>query len=183
MDRPHPPGKLVDSEHIHKQTEDYITQEAGFEPADFRVTVTVPTEALRPLLASKHLAFHKSFLDRGGGRGGGSRFTFQPPAPGVEIVKLDVREKDNTNSTVIVTLRALKGPQGTGHDPGARPLTRAKRSYRSYGMNSRIRTQMLAHRLSISYRHVQPCDYADRFYCMNGGTCVFVGALDIKTCR
>ena len=66
-------------------------------------------------------------------------------------------------------------------------LSRPKRSFSrrrmSYGMNGRIRAQMLAHRLSISYRHVQPCSYKDRYYCMNGGTCVFVGALDIKTCR
>uniref|UniRef100_A0A0B7A7A2 EGF-like domain-containing protein n=1 Tax=Arion vulgaris TaxID=1028688 RepID=A0A0B7A7A2_9EUPU len=37
--------------------------------------------------------------------------------------------------------------------------------------------------LSITYGHVMPCQHKDRFYCMNGGTCVFVGALDIKTCR
>lgn len=37
--------------------------------------------------------------------------------------------------------------------------------------------------LSITYGHVMPCEHKDRFYCMNGGTCVFVGALDIKTCR
>lgn len=53
----------------------------------------------------------------------------------------------------------------------------------SSGLNGHILKQMLAYRLSISYRHVQPCEYSDRFYCMNGGTCVFVGALDIKTCR
>lgn len=37
--------------------------------------------------------------------------------------------------------------------------------------------------LSITYGHVMPCEHKDRFYCMSGGTCVFVGALDIKTCR
>ena len=31
--------------------------------------------------------------------------------------------------------------------------------------------------------HTSPCDIADRHYCLNGGTCVFVGALEIKTCR
>lgn len=77
------------------------------------------------------------------------------------------------------------GGVGAGAAPRSHP--RNRRSIRSlgisYGMNGRIRTHMQAHRLSISYRHVQPCTYADRFYCMNGGTCVFVGALDIKTCR
>lgn len=45
-----------------------------------------------------------------------------------------------------------------------------------------IRKQHYVH-VSITYGHVVPCEYKDRFYCMNGGTCVFVGALDIKTCR
>ncbi|XP_045171507.1 uncharacterized protein LOC123533740 [Mercenaria mercenaria] len=31
--------------------------------------------------------------------------------------------------------------------------------------------------------HTSPCDYADRHYCLNGGTCVFLGALEMKTCR
>ena len=31
--------------------------------------------------------------------------------------------------------------------------------------------------------HTSPCNWADRFYCLNGGTCVFVHALEIKTCR
>uniref|UniRef100_A0A0B7BBJ4 EGF-like domain-containing protein n=1 Tax=Arion vulgaris TaxID=1028688 RepID=A0A0B7BBJ4_9EUPU len=37
--------------------------------------------------------------------------------------------------------------------------------------------------VSITYGHVMPCEHKDRFYCMNGGTCVYVGALDIRTCR
>ncbi|RUS89089.1 hypothetical protein EGW08_003152 [Elysia chlorotica] len=35
----------------------------------------------------------------------------------------------------------------------------------------------------ISFNHVRPCYRRDRYYCMNGGNCVFVIALDIKTCR
>ena len=31
--------------------------------------------------------------------------------------------------------------------------------------------------------HTSPCNWSDRFYCLNGGTCVFVHALEIKTCR
>ena len=31
--------------------------------------------------------------------------------------------------------------------------------------------------------HTSPCDWSDRKYCLNGGTCVFVHALEIKTCR
>lgn len=31
--------------------------------------------------------------------------------------------------------------------------------------------------------HTSPCDHADRHYCLNGGTCIFLGALEIKTCR
>ena len=31
--------------------------------------------------------------------------------------------------------------------------------------------------------HTSPCDWSDRYYCLNGGTCVFVHALEIKTCR
>jgi hypothetical protein len=31
--------------------------------------------------------------------------------------------------------------------------------------------------------HTSPCDYVDRHYCLNGGTCVFLGALEVKTCR
>ncbi|XP_059174182.1 uncharacterized protein LOC131954481 [Physella acuta] len=38
-------------------------------------------------------------------------------------------------------------------------------------------------RLFISFGHVSPCELKDRHFCMHGGTCVFVAALDIKTCR
>ncbi|KAL3873897.1 hypothetical protein ACJMK2_036976 [Sinanodonta woodiana] len=31
--------------------------------------------------------------------------------------------------------------------------------------------------------HTSPCKSEDRHYCLNEGTCVFVGALEIKTCR
>ncbi|KAK3599644.1 hypothetical protein CHS0354_029105 [Potamilus streckersoni] len=31
--------------------------------------------------------------------------------------------------------------------------------------------------------HTSPCNAEDRHYCLNEGTCVFVGALEIKTCR
>lgn len=31
--------------------------------------------------------------------------------------------------------------------------------------------------------HTSPCDYEDRHYCLNGGTCIFLGALEMKTCR
>ena len=31
--------------------------------------------------------------------------------------------------------------------------------------------------------HTSPCNWADRYYCLNRGTCVFVHALEIKTCR
>lgn len=31
--------------------------------------------------------------------------------------------------------------------------------------------------------HTTPCDNADRHYCMNGGTCLYVPALQLKTCR
>ncbi|BFZ11675.1 hypothetical protein BsWGS_14713 [Bradybaena similaris] len=59
-------------------------------------------------------------------------------------------------------------------------------SYRSRSRRSPQGKKRKGHRyvhLSITYGHVMPCEYKDRFYCMNAGTCVFVGALDIKTCR
>lgn len=59
-------------------------------------------------------------------------------------------------------------------------------SYRSRSRRSPEGRKRKGHRylhLSITYGHVMPCEYKDRFYCMNGGTCVFVDALDIKTCR
>ena len=31
--------------------------------------------------------------------------------------------------------------------------------------------------------HTSPCAHRDRHYCLNGGTCFFVGALEIKTCQ
>lgn len=31
--------------------------------------------------------------------------------------------------------------------------------------------------------HLLPCTSVDRYYCLNGGTCVIVGVLDVKTCR
>lgn len=31
--------------------------------------------------------------------------------------------------------------------------------------------------------HLVPCSHADRYFCLNGGICVLVKALDIKTCR
>ena len=132
---------------------------------------------------------------------------------GLEIVGLGLKESDPTNTTMVLTLRdhhnyhqTEETEEGEGEDEedekdkeeeeGVKRLaddlqgvllSRPKRSFSrrrmGYGMNGRIRAQMLAHRLSISYRHVQPCSYKDRYYCMNGGTCVFVGALDIKTCR
>ncbi|CAL1542165.1 unnamed protein product [Lymnaea stagnalis] len=59
-------------------------------------------------------------------------------------------------------------------------LSRSRRNADDY-MNQ-FRRKMRA-RLSITYGHVMPCEYQDRYYCMNGGTCVFVGALKLKTCR
>ncbi|KAK6182718.1 hypothetical protein SNE40_010339 [Patella caerulea] len=37
--------------------------------------------------------------------------------------------------------------------------------------------------LDFTYTHVVACLHSDRYYCLNGGRCVYVGALDIKTCR
>lgn len=31
--------------------------------------------------------------------------------------------------------------------------------------------------------HTTPCDIADKYYCMNGGTCQYLPALQTKTCR
>lgn len=31
--------------------------------------------------------------------------------------------------------------------------------------------------------HLQACAPEDRYYCLNGGTCVFVGVLEVTTCR
>uniref|UniRef100_A0A2C9LLL8 EGF-like domain-containing protein n=1 Tax=Biomphalaria glabrata TaxID=6526 RepID=A0A2C9LLL8_BIOGL len=59
-------------------------------------------------------------------------------------------------------------------------LTRIRRNAEEYKREFR---QRMRARLSITYGHVMPCEYKDRFYCMNSGTCVFVGALKIKTCR
>ena len=63
---------------------------------------------------------------------------------------------------------------------------RDKRSFTRITMgdlDNRIIPNLAAEVLDIAYTHVVPCVFADRFYCLNGGTCVFVGALDIKTCR
>ena len=71
-------------------------------------------------------------------------------------------------------------------------LSRTRRSsYRSrylrrrrlYSRNSSRYMARLRGMASIHYNHVRPCLRRDRYYCMNRGTCVFVAALDIKTCR
>ena len=167
------------------------------EPRDVQITMTVPSATLRPILSSLPLSIRQSDSDTVSGA--------TSPVSGVEIVALGVKETDSTNTTVVLTLRDHHQLNEEDEDEEEEEveeeeegverlvddlqgiLSRPKRSYSrrrmSYGMNGRIRAQMLAHRLSISYRHVQPCSYKDRYYCMNGGTCVFVGALDIKTCR
>ena len=68
-------------------------------------------------------------------------------------------------------------------------LSRTKRSPRRGRRRRpgyRYRARFLKHmrrQLMINYGHVTPCAWKDRFYCMNGGTCVMIGDLDIKTCR
>ena len=58
-----------------------------------------------------------------------------------------------------------------------------RRRPRPYSRSSSRYVALLRARFAITYNHVRPCLRRDRFYCMNGGTCVFVVALDIKTCR
>ncbi|XP_005090820.1 uncharacterized protein LOC101848794 [Aplysia californica] len=66
-------------------------------------------------------------------------------------------------------------------------LSRTKRrSPRRRSRHPAFKARFLQHmrrQLAINYGHVTPCEYKDRFYCMNGGTCVIIGTLDIKTCR
>ena len=75
-------------------------------------------------------------------------------------------------------------------------LVRQRRSYRHHRRQHRRRQRMMRMRkfrlrmrqhirrqLAITYGHVSPCPWRDRFYCMNGGTCVIIGDLDVKTCR
>ncbi|GFN82324.1 gephyrin [Plakobranchus ocellatus] len=66
-------------------------------------------------------------------------------------------------------------------------LSRTRRSSywrrRTRTRNSRRFEARMRARFTIRYDHVRPCRRRDRYYCLNGGTCVFVVALDIKTCR
>lgn len=72
-------------------------------------------------------------------------------------------------------------------------LSRTRRSYNKQRRGYRRRLRMrrfrmrmrtyIRRQLAINYGHVSPCGYHDRYYCMNGGTCVIIGDLDIKTCR
>ncbi len=88
-------------------------------------------------------------------------------SPG-DMSKLDKSKSDN------VTVVMVSGK--TDH--------RSKRSYgRMRHFNNRISPYLSNGPIDITYTHVVPCVYADRYYCLNGGTCVFVGALDLKTCR
>ncbi|XP_046575611.1 uncharacterized protein LOC124283664 [Haliotis rubra] len=82
----------------------------------------------------------------------------------------DSLDKSKSNNVTVVV-----GPTRPGH--------RSRRSYgRSY-LDNRISPYLSGGPIDITYTHVVPCVYADRYYCLNGGTCVFVGALDLKTCR
>lgn len=93
--------------------------------------------------------------------------TLEAKDPGPESPSLD--KSKSSNITVVVE------PTRAGH--------RSKRSYgRSY-LDNRISPYLSGGPIDITYTHVVPCVYADRYYCLNGGTCVFVGALDLKTCR
>ncbi|KAL8623871.1 hypothetical protein ACOMHN_002199 [Nucella lapillus] len=179
------PGQLT-PDHSHNSNQDT-------DSTDVDLTLTLPSSLIQPLLTSLPLTKRHQT---------GAKTS--SASPKVEIVGLRIQDADDTNTTVVLSLRDHRSNEDkekeeegwdregnkeveteeNQHQRG--PHSRAKRFARrriSYGMNSRIRAQMLAHRLSISYRHVQPCSYKDRYYCMNGGTCVFVGALDIKTCR
>ena len=202
-------GKTSGSPKSHRQlagkADRKVDVSQRLEPTEVQITMTVPSATLGAILPFLPLTAKPQ-----GGSDTASAAT-SSLVSGLEIVGLGLKESDPTNTTMVLTLRdhhnyhqPEETEEGEGEDEEDKEeeeegvkrladdlrgvlLSRPKRSFSrrrmSYGMNGRIRAQMLAHRLSISYRHVQPCSYKDRYYCMNGGTCVFVGALDIKTCR
>lgn len=64
--------------------------------------------------------------------------------------------------------------------PGLRTFRRRRSFFSDFGLESTFADDTTD---VVFGAHTSACDHADRHYCLNGGTCVFVGALEIKTCR
>nr|AKP92778.1 EGF-like protein [Pinctada fucata] len=94
-------------------------------------------------------------------------------------VELKSNERTETNSTSL-SIESSNHGQNDNFDAQE---NRSKRRKRFSIMLSGFNAEENVVDSNFDNTHVTPCDWEHRNYCHHGGICVFVDALDIRTCR